>query len=364
MDNHTLNGTDGIRVMNSFTDYGTYTTILLLCFVFIIAPNGAILYSILRFSVLYTPKNIFVFSLAFADFIQGINMIPISLSLNGVLNPSDYFACSYLLTSLIWLELASYLTIFAITLCMFVAVRWPYAYAAYFKIKVANSLVTVIWITATVLQVIIMFSSPAFRLRWNHTLENDRICTIRNILDPKMYALVIGFPFILVPFVLVVSIYIYIFIVIRKESRQQPVNYTCAPDYYKTAMYFGILAMICLICYLPLNVLCITELWSKEMWSENYLKYARWFSLPRIIKIVLNPYCIIFKNSQLRKTIKYQLGCISTNVIKQRLRDMDLVNPNSVAPDRSHNMTAQIDGNADVENELRVFTVVPGSRIH
>lgn len=196
----------------------TTSTIINMTFEILIAVlsifgNGMVLIVIIREKRLRTVTNYCVASLAAADFLVGALGIPcVEISFFGY--PSNFYGCITLNSMIIVLTQISIFGLLVIALERFLAIRFPFWYKMHCTPESTIAVIIISWLLAISVGLL-----PAFGWNLKETYGNE-VCSFLDVIDLNYMVYFNFFGCVLLPLILMICIYIYIFHVVRKQIRQ------------------------------------------------------------------------------------------------------------------------------------------------
>ena len=129
-----------------------------------------------------------------------------------------YYTCILILNSMLVCQMVNCLTLTAISIERFLAIRYPLWYKVnYTKRVVWNSIVT-IWSYACIYLILAMF---VFNLKsdWMRTPVSDRRCRYVDALEYTFYTYACAIPTNIVPMIIMVSVYLYIWKIVKGRGK-------------------------------------------------------------------------------------------------------------------------------------------------
>eukprot|EP00112_Aurelia_sp_Birch-Aquarium-sp1_P020589 Seg5340.1 transcript_id=Seg5340.1/GoldUCD/mRNA.D3Y31 product="hypothetical protein" protein_id=Seg5340.1/GoldUCD/D3Y31 len=202
----------GLAPMGESVAYAVFLLLQLLLSVF---GNSLVCLAIIRFNSLQTLTNSFIFSLAITDLVTPF--VRVLFAAVAMLRLEWIFGC-------FWCKLSSVLGVFlcassimhlcAISVERFIVIRWPLQHHHIITKKRVIAVLVNIWITALVLSLFPYFG--IVELAFNPELLD---CEIHWNEDPKM-AIMLACAFFLLPFLLMLVSYYYIFQEVQTQTRK------------------------------------------------------------------------------------------------------------------------------------------------
>jgi hypothetical protein len=239
-----------------------------------ILGNGMVLLVIARERRLRTVTNYCVASLATADLLVGVLGIPcVLVSLYGY--PSNFYGCLILNSMIIVLTQISIFSLLVIAMERFLAIRFPFWYKSHCSGEAAAGVIVCAWVAAIGVGLL-----PAFG--WNLRGTYRQVCAFLDVNDMSYMVYFNFFGCVLLPLLLMLGIYCYIFHVVRKQIRQiaaLQVSYATSSDdgsdnaasgdtqlgkqrrslasESRSAKWFAVVLALFALCWLPLHIINI-----------------------------------------------------------------------------------------------------------
>ncbi|XP_046545111.1 adenosine receptor A3-like [Haliotis rubra] len=286
--------------------YITFETII--GFVSVVG-NGLVLVAIYKTPKLQTTTNCFIASLALADLFVGIVVAPCA-ALSFLNLSMDFYACVFINSVIILFTQVSIFGLLAVAIERFVAIKHPFLYQRVMTIPRAIMALVVTWIFAILIGLVPMFG-------WNLGQTGYKTCGFTDVIDMNYMVYFNFFGFVITPLIIVMLIYIYIFIIVKRQMRQIAALEVAAEGKKKNkkfmkeikaakslAMVIGLFA----ICWLPVHI-CNTLTLICGM--ECSVPYE--FLLAAIVlshaNSVLNPFLYAYGNTQYKNAFRKIFFC-------------------------------------------------------
>ncbi|XP_067278188.1 trace amine-associated receptor 7d-like [Pseudorasbora parva] len=215
--------------------------------VFTVFLNLLVIISITHFKQLHTPTNVLILSLAVADLIAGLILLPVQGM--QLIEPCWYFGeifCSIFLLILYVVVTASLGNLIIISVDRYIAVNDPLQY----PMKVTNSRVVVSIVVNWVFSFIYNFY-----LLYEYILcpERNHTCIGECIIYVKLENIIIdAFVCLVAPCWVIVSLYVKICFVAKQQARQMnSITDKKIKSEKKAARTLGIVVLVYLLCWMP-----------------------------------------------------------------------------------------------------------------
>ena len=222
--------------------------------------NGIVLFLILWDRQLQTMTNYFVASLAAADFLVGAIGVPcVIVASHGM--PYNFHGCLVVNSMIVILTQISIFGLLCIAVERFFAIRNPFKYQSFCTWRFCLLTIALSWLAAILVGLVPLFG-------WNLGWTEDNICSFTKVIDLR-YMVYFNFAgCVLLPLVLTLLIYIYIYHVVRQHKRaiaalQIPAEVTppkarkqpSLKNEIKAAKWFAIVIFLFAICWLPIHII-------------------------------------------------------------------------------------------------------------
>ncbi|GFR67743.1 adenosine receptor A1-like [Elysia marginata] len=283
--------------------------------------NAIVLAAILRTRRLHTVTNVFIGGLAVADIAVGLAVPPMaSVVFTG--RPRNFYGCILVHSLILLFTNVSVFMLLAVAVERFIAIKKPFMYQRLLTIRRAVMINVAVWLLGTALGLVPLYG-------WNTGNYNIKRCTFLNVMAMDYMVYFQFFGVLLVPLSLMLGIYTYIFIIIRRHSRQtyalhKSIRYSVKDEKWRKAsnftmnrilnnevrvakMFVLLITLFCLF-WLPINILnCLIFFCPKECkFSYEALVVALVMSHANSS---INPLICATNNSSIKKAIKVMFGC-------------------------------------------------------
>uniref|UniRef100_A0A8C2GWJ7 G-protein coupled receptors family 1 profile domain-containing protein n=1 Tax=Cyprinus carpio TaxID=7962 RepID=A0A8C2GWJ7_CYPCA len=241
--------------------------VILYMFIFLLSAftvflNLLVIISISHFEQLHTPTNLLILSLAVADLIVGLIVIPL-MEATRLIETCWYFGdtfCRLFLTMMGLLFSASLSNLVLVAVDRFVAVCHPLLYPQKITTTKTLIIVSLCW-----------FCSSAYNIAIVMSLSHKKYacygeCTIMITSDWTVLNLFLSF---LIPCTLIITLYLRIFYVAHQQVKVinslvkggKHINdgFVKRKSERKAALTLGIIVAVYLVCWIPFFILSLTE---------------------------------------------------------------------------------------------------------
>ncbi|GFR98700.1 adenosine receptor A1-like [Elysia marginata] len=334
--------------------------------------NAIVLAAILRTRRLHTVTNVFIGGLAVADIAVGLAVAPLAaLSFTGL--PRNFYGCVLVNSLIVLFTNVSVIMLLAVAVERFIAIKEPFVYQRLLTVRRAVMINIVVCLLGTASGLVPLYG-------WNTGNYDLTSCNFLEVIPLNYLVYFQFFGLILVPLSLMLGIYIYIFIIIRRHSRQThalhvnitpsmhdrnwqeasqiALNRISSNDVRVAKMFALLITLFCLF-WLPVHILN-----SLSFFCPKECKYSYESLLVAIVmshaNSSINPFIYATSNSNIKKAIKVMFGCsltaeeINTSVSHISTRRSSLrITHAAAAHSQSLNVTY------DSQSSSQVFTVDP-----
>ncbi|KAI0231936.1 Adenosine receptor A2b [Lamellibrachia satsuma] len=254
--------------------------------VFVLLGNGMTIASVLRFEQLRTPTNLFIASLAAADFAVGLNgtfysylvKVPAGIRLSRTSQSS----CVFSLCGILFSTLGSVFNLLAISVDRFLAITLPLRYKAVVTMRAAQVCTAVIW------SVILCLSLPPV-FGWNRWSGETR-CSFSEVLYAEYTFGLFIFPIVACLIVL--------------TAEQPPASYSVMKGHLKSTKIMCIVLGAFYLCWCPYIVISVIIASKKPNISEVLGNGKRLASFLVLINSGMNPCIYAWRDAEFRKVYK------------------------------------------------------------
>ncbi|XP_069041822.1 trace amine-associated receptor 13c-like [Lepisosteus oculatus] len=230
-----------------------------------VCGNLVVIISISHFKQLHTPTNFLMLSLAVADFLVGIAVMPFCLIL--LIETCWYFGdifCMFYNLFVFFLTSVSISNVACIAIDRYFAVCYPLLYSTKVTVNITSSVILLSWLISLLYNLAFMYFNGNIG-----GAEKMTICLGDCLLFNTKSWVVIDLIFTLIlPCSVMITLYFKIFIVARKHARainsvteqmcgDAGSNKISAKSERKAAKTLGILVIVFLLCLVPYYICCL-----------------------------------------------------------------------------------------------------------
>ncbi|KAA0704383.1 Trace amine-associated receptor 13c [Triplophysa tibetana] len=223
-------------------------TFIFLASVFTVFLNLLVIISISHFKKLHTPTNLLILSLAVADLIVGLIVIP----LMGIryIDTCWYFGetfCSLFLLIVFTVVTASLYNLVFISVDRYIAVTDPLRYTVRITTNKTVFCIVMNWLCS------VLYSLYFYDALTQEGCYGD--CVIYFTMKHVVMDLIVTF---IGPCVVILSLYVKIFCVAKHQSKVVSTN-TCIRSQRKAAKTLGIVVVVYFLCWIPYYIVSLFE---------------------------------------------------------------------------------------------------------
>lgn len=258
----------------------TFITAEIILSILTMAGNSLVILAIIRTNSLHTVTNIFVGFLAAADILVGVIAAPLSaVSFAGL--PRNKYGCIFVNCIILVLTNISILMLLAICLERFIAIRLPFTYDRFLTVRCAFIITACIWVLGSLSGFVPLFG-------FNIAPDDLKVCSFERVISMDHMVYYQFTCFIIAPIVIMLSIYAYIAVVIRRHVVQiaKQTVFSRSLNCFKkenemwsrevrAVFFFVLLIVIFALCWLPLYTMnTINLVCPKCQYSFELLLFA------------------------------------------------------------------------------------------
>uniref|UniRef100_A0A8C4QIV4 Adenosine receptor B1a n=1 Tax=Eptatretus burgeri TaxID=7764 RepID=A0A8C4QIV4_EPTBU len=212
-----------------------------------IGGNALVCVAVLKTRSLKTVTNLFLVSLAIADVLVGLVVIPSNILTHIGLPKHHFIPCVLMVSSIVVFNLSSIFSLLAISVERYIAIFNPFRYQV--LVTWRNALITIFftWILSFIIGLI-----PA--MGWNNGPTADGSCIFVLIIDLSFKVYFIFFGCVLVPLFIMIMIYLRIFMEVRRQLRALSSSRTMKKE-MKTATSLFLVLFLFIVCWIPVQIM-------------------------------------------------------------------------------------------------------------
>ncbi|KAM4795737.1 adenosine receptor A3-like [Rhinophrynus dorsalis] len=240
----------------------------------------------------------FIVSLAMADLAVGVLVMPLAIVLSlGI--QINFYSCLFMCSLIIILTNASILSLLAIAIDRYLRIKIPTRYRIAITSKRICLFISLTWTLSILAGMVPMFG-------WNNRLylkEEERDyprCTFMGVMsmDYMVYFNIFGWVFL--PLIIMFTLYVEIFYLIRKQLKLNPSNSTGKGVFYgmeyKTAKSLALVLLLFALSWLPLSILNCIIYYDPDVQKSRAFRVTLFFAiLLSHANSAMNPVIYAFK---------------------------------------------------------------------
>ncbi|XP_051780127.1 trace amine-associated receptor 13c-like [Erpetoichthys calabaricus] len=276
-----------LREMRSPTVYAVLYAFSAASVMLSVFGNLLVIISVSHFRQLHSPSNLLVLSLAVADFLISISLMPFKII--KIIDSCWYFGDKFCyLNSVIELVLTSVSmsNLVFIAIDRYIAVCEPFVYAARITVPIAQLSVTISWLLSMLYTWALVFYKGYYV-----TSSNDGICVGQcEGFYAEPWGLVDLFITFLIPYTVMISMYSKIFVVARRHlmvirmanqqirAKETQQNKTSKKSERKAAKTLGIAISVFLFCWTPYYLCLIIDAYTGVVVPNIMFNILTWLA--------------------------------------------------------------------------------------
>ncbi|XP_061097657.1 trace amine-associated receptor 13c-like [Conger conger] len=260
-----------------------------------VSGNLLVIISICHFKQLHTPTNFILLSLAMADFLVGVTVMPFHFAL--LLNPNWCFSAIYCIicnVASFHLTCVSIYNVALIAVDRYFALSYPFLYCTKMTVNLTLRILYILWLCSFIYNVVLLYANGNISEIKENVTCPECIMTVNEIWT--IFDFIIIF---ILPCMTIIIMYLKIFAIAKRHankincSRKQHSkgtklrNFSMASE-RKAAKTLGILVSVFLLCLVPFYI------------SAFLIVYIR---KPSAYFVVLNTTTLIYLNSSVNPII-------------------------------------------------------------
>lgn len=271
--------------------------------------NLLVLIAIIKNYQLQTPTNVFIASLATADMLVGLVAAPLAaVSFLGW--PHDFLGCVFTNSIIVAFTQVSIFNLLAVAIERFYAIKHPFSYQKNMTVRRAFGVNVMVWCIGLLFGFL-----PVFGWNLEDEVTEEWTCNFVTVIDREY---VVYFHFmgcILVPLFIIMAIYFYIFLIVRKQMSQIAALEVTAPNQrmssssskfkkeIKAAKSLAIVILLFALSWIPIHVLNSMSLLCGETCPYPYQLLLFTIVLSHA-NSAMNPFLYAYGNSHFKSAFK------------------------------------------------------------
>ncbi|XP_061074332.1 trace amine-associated receptor 13c-like [Conger conger] len=219
-----------------------------------VCGNLLVIISICHFKQLHTPTNFLLLSLAMADFLVGVIVMPLYFTM--LIEPHSCFGilyCTIFNVAAFYLTCISIYNVALIAVDRYIALSNPFHYSMKMTVNVTLRIIAILWLYSLIYNMMLLyFNGNIIDMKGNITC-GECIVIVNNVWAIVDYIIVFLFPC-----SMIIIIYLNIFVIARKHAnkirsvRKCPkIKKVSMASERKAAKSLGVLVAVFLVCLLP-----------------------------------------------------------------------------------------------------------------
>ncbi|XP_071791261.1 adenosine receptor A2b-like [Asterias amurensis] len=281
---------------------------------FILIGNGAVVMLVTKNDVLRTTTNSFMVSLATADALQGLTLVPV---IAATLDPSflnNEFACLTLWCMLLLASGCSSLSLLLVTVDRYIKILHPLTYQQIVNTTRASLTISSVWIYTFVIAVILPFSGWN-QIRISPSFSCLDFTGVFNSIHLQILLMTNG----IFPFVVMCLIYMRLFSVVLQKLKRDGTNLNGHRRFMKRELRsvktFLILLGFTGLAWLPVTTIVLLEIHTKYKASLGLRSVLSWLTFmnsaanPVVYSLRSEPFQRAINNTNLYRFFKRCCKC-------------------------------------------------------
>uniref|UniRef100_A0A8C6T7H7 Adenosine receptor A3 n=1 Tax=Neogobius melanostomus TaxID=47308 RepID=A0A8C6T7H7_9GOBI len=217
----------------------------------------------------------FIVSLAVADIAVGLLVIPLAIVISLGLQ-TQFYTCLFLSCLLLIITQSSILSLLAIAIDRYLRVKIPIKYSSVVTQRKAWAGVALCWVLSFLTGMVPMTGWNNREAQMNLSDSRDIPCTFMAVMRMDYMVYFNFFGWVVVPLTIMISLYVDIFRVIRRQLNSRAEATCDAERYYqkelRLAKSLALVVFLFIVCWMPIHIMNCISFFCKD--SVNPMVYA------------------------------------------------------------------------------------------
>ncbi|KAF3690163.1 Adenosine receptor A1 [Channa argus] len=246
----------------------------------------------------------FIVSLAVADIAVGVLVIPLAIVISLGLK-TQFYTCLFLSCLLLIITQSSILSLLAIAIDRYLRVKIPTRYDTIVTQRRAYIAVCLCWILSFLTGLVPMVGWNNLDAHGNLSSSNEIICKFTTVIRLDYMVYFNFFGLVVVPLIIMITLYLEIFRVIRQQLNRRAEATCDGARYYRKelrlAKSLSLVLFLFAVCWLPIHVINCINFFCPECYIPKLVTYVGIFMSH--VNSALNPMVYAFRIKQFRVTL-------------------------------------------------------------